>query len=74
MTIHDLRFTIHDLRNPLELNKPAEFTYYHPFFALQPTRQRGSVGFLGLALHAKPYLTICTLAIPAEVAVRDRIN
>jgi hypothetical protein len=61
------------LSNSLQLNKPAELTNHHSLFTLQPAREAGPIGLLALALHAKPNLTVRTFAVPAEVAVRNRI-
>jgi hypothetical protein len=61
-------------RNALELDKSAELCDHHSLFTLQTTRQGRPVALLVLIFHVIPNLAIGTFAIPAEVAVRDRVD
>jgi hypothetical protein len=45
---------------------------YHPLDYLRPAGQRRPFNFTALARTAIPNLTVSTIAIPAEVAHRDR--
>ena len=62
------------LRDPLELDKPAQLRDHHSFFTFQPARKRWSVAKLVLALQVIPNLAVCTLTVPTKIAVRDRVD
>ena len=57
-----------------ELDKPTEPGDHHSFFTLEPARERGPVILLVLPFQVIPDLAIRTLTVPAEVAVRDRVD
>ena len=61
-------------RDPLQLDKPAQLCNHHSLFTFEPTGERWSVAELVLALEVIPNLAICTLTVPAKVAVRDGID
>ena len=62
------------LRDPFELDKPAELSDDHSFFTLQTARQPRPVALFVLVFRVIPDLAIGTFTVPAEVAVRDRVD
>ena len=61
-------------RNAFEFDKPAELSDDHSFFTLQTARQPRPVALFVLVFRVIPDLTIGTFTVPAEVAVRDRVD
>lgn len=61
-------------RNTLQLDKPTQLRDHHSLFTFHPARERWSVTQFVLSFQVIPDLAVCTLAIPAEIAVRDGID
>ena len=62
------------LGNAFELDEPAELRDHHSLFTLQTARERGAIALIGLSLHVIPDLAVRTFAVPAKIAVGDRVN
>lgn len=56
------------------MNKAAQFRYDHSLGYFHAAGERGFVITFALALLVIPNLAIGTLAIPAKVSVRNRIQ
>jgi hypothetical protein len=69
-----LRLCVKLFRYAFELDEPTEPRNHHSFFTLETARECGAVALLVLPLQVIPDLAIRTLAIPAKVAVRDRVE
>src|SRR5215217_7876293 len=62
------------LRNPFQLDKLAQLSYHHSLFTFEPARERWSVAQLVLPFQVIPDLAVCTLTVPAKIAVRDGVD